>query len=491
MPAAGTPGRRAPATADAIVIGAGVIGSSIALELARAGRGVVVVDRAGAAGHGSTSASSAIVRFNYSTREGVATSWEARHCWERWAEHLGFADEAGLARFHRTGLVMLDAPPVPRDRAMALFDAVGVPYEEWDGATLARRIPGIDPGRFWPPRQVTDEAFFDGPSGELGGLYTPDAGFVSDPQLAAHNLAAAAQSRGASLLFGRVVTGIDRAGGRVRGITTAAGETIAAPVVVNAAGPWSGAVNRLAGVGGDFTIGVRPLRQEVHHVRAPRGYAGPDEDGGRAQPEQARPGQAQSGQARSGQARSGEARSGEAGSGEAQSGQDRHGPVIADLDLGTYVRSVPGGGILIGGTEPACDPLDWADDPDAVLPHVTTASFDAQVTRAARRLTGLQVPPAPAGIVGVYDVADDWTPIYDRTGLDGFYVAMGTSGNQFKNAPLAGAFIAALVEAVESGHDHDTDPVSFRCRHTGNEISLGAFSRLRGFNADSSGTVMG
>jgi glycine/D-amino acid oxidase-like deaminating enzyme len=70
--------------------------------------------------------------------------------------------------------------------------------------------------------------------------------------------------------------------------------------------------------------------------------------------------------------------------------------------------------------------------------HVTTPIFEAQVTRAARRLTGLSVPTVPKGVVGVYDVADDWTPIYDRTELDGFYVAIGTSGNQFKNAPLAG-----------------------------------------------------
>ena len=40
------------------------------------------------------------------------------------------------------------------------------------------------------------------------------------------------------------------------------------------AGPWSGQVNRLAGAGGDFTVGVRPMRQEVHHVRAPRGFNG-------------------------------------------------------------------------------------------------------------------------------------------------------------------------------------------------------------------------
>src|SRR5436190_23105712 len=95
-------------TADAVIVGAGVIGSSIALELARDGLSVVVVDKASAPGQGSTSASSAIIRFNYSTWDGIATSWEAKHCWEKWADHLEGVDDAGMARFHRIGKVFLD-----------------------------------------------------------------------------------------------------------------------------------------------------------------------------------------------------------------------------------------------------------------------------------------------------------------------------------------------------------------------------------------------
>jgi glycine/D-amino acid oxidase-like deaminating enzyme len=94
-------------------------------------------------------------------------------------------------------------------------------------------------------------------------------------------------------------------------------------------------------------------------------------------------------------------------------------------------------------------------------------------------------------VAGVYDVAQDWTPIYDRTELDGFYVAMGTSGNQFKNAPLVGRFLATLIEKVEAGHDHDNDPLTYVGEHTGNTINLGAFSRKRVVNEHSTGTVMG
>src|SRR5215469_5754269 len=97
-----------PDTADAVVIGAGVIGSSVALELAKSGRRVVVVDKLGGVGFGSTSASSAVIRFNYSTRDGVATAWESRYCWLAWAGHLGQpAGAPGLASFIRTGMVTL------------------------------------------------------------------------------------------------------------------------------------------------------------------------------------------------------------------------------------------------------------------------------------------------------------------------------------------------------------------------------------------------
>ncbi|MFE1962507.1 FAD-dependent oxidoreductase, partial [Streptomyces sp. NPDC059479] len=156
-----------------------------------------------------------------------------------------------------------------------------------------------------------------------------------------------------------------------------------------------------------------------------------------------------------------------------------------------YIRGEVGGGLLIGGTEPECDPFEWIDDPDTASPHPTMGVFEAQTTRAARRLTELAVPNRARGVAGVYDVADDWTPIYDRTELDGYYVAIGTSGNQFKNAPLVGRLMTAIIDRVEAGLDHDAHPVQFFGEHSGATIDLGAFSRKRSVNTGSSGTVMG
>ncbi|MET8336042.1 FAD-dependent oxidoreductase [Streptosporangium canum] len=424
---------------DVVVIGAGVIGSSIALELARAGHRVIVLDRAPGAGQGSTSASSAIVRFNFSTTAGVATAWEAHFGWLDWAGHLGH-DVGDLAMFRKSGLVMLDGEAAPRTSWLPLFDEIGVPYEEWDSATLAERVPGIDVGRYWPPKRLDDEEFWEDAKHSLGGVYTPDAGYVSDPSLAAVNLASAASACGAEFRFRSTVTAVEKAGGRVRSVRLSDGTRIPCAVVVNAAGPWSGALNRLAGVGSDFTVGVRPMRQEVAHVPVLEGYGG---------------------------------------------------PVVADMDLGTYFRGEVGGGLLVGGTEPECDPMQWTNDPDAVDIHPTAAVFEAQVTRAARRLPHLAVPNRVRGVAGVYDVADDWTPIYDRTELEGFYLAIGTSGNQFKNAPVVGQLMTELINQVENGVDHDASPVRFRAPRTGLEIDLSAFSRKRSRNTANSGTVMG
>ncbi len=120
-------------TADAVVVGAGVIGSSIALELARDGLSVVVVEQARAAPVRVPQARRArSIRFNYSTWDGIATAWEAKHCWEKWADHLEGVDEAGMARFHRVGMVFLDVDMAPEDRVLRQFDTAGIPYEIWD-----------------------------------------------------------------------------------------------------------------------------------------------------------------------------------------------------------------------------------------------------------------------------------------------------------------------------------------------------------------------
>jgi sarcosine oxidase subunit beta len=432
------------ASYDAIVIGAGIVGSCVGFELAKRGHRVLNIDRNPAAGYGSTSGSCAIVRFHYSTLDGCALAYEGVYVWRDWAKHLGVVDERGLAQFRNTGCMVLRTEHNEYLRPLcARMDEIGIPWEDWDRSKILQRLPFYDLRRYAPAKRL-DEAGFGEPTGpELeGAVYFPEAGYVSDPQLAAHNVQRAAEAVGGTFRFNANITAIRRQGGRVAGVTLADGTEIDAPVVVNVAGPHSSKVNAMAGVLDGMKITTRALRQEVAHVPAPEGFD-----------------------------------------------FEHDGTIITDSDIGGYARPETGNHVLIGSENPACDPMDWVD-PDNFDRNFTD-QYTVQLYRAAQRMPTLPVTGRTQGVVELYDVSDDWIPIYDRTDLPGFYVAIGTSGNQFKNAPTAGRLMAHLIDACENGHDHDADPVQFTLPNLGRPINLGSFSRRREINRDSSFSVLG
>ena len=165
-------------------------------------------------------------------------------------------------------------------------------------------------------------------------------------------------------------------------------------------------------------------------------------------------------------------------------------PLVADLDIGQYFRPQHGDQVWIGGSEPACDEMHWVDDPDSNSEHPSVEVWETAMLRFARRVPEFGIPSRPNGIASMYDASDDWVPIYDRSSLHGFFMACGTSGNQFKNAPMAGQYLRDIVDATMDGHDHDADPVQFTGPRTGLTIDLGAFSRRR-VPADTTHSVMG
>ena len=312
---------------------------------------------------------------------------------------------------------------------------------------MAARFPWIDTRAYGPPVTLTDDRFGEPTGGQIrGAVYIPESGYIDDPTLACHNVQRACEARGGEFRFGAEVVEILREGGlaeRVAGVRLADSTTIRAPVVVNVGGPHSAIINGMAGVLDGMHIGTRPLKQEVCHVPAPDGI-------------------------------------------------DYHqiAPLISDGDIGCYSRPTTGNHILIGSEDPECDMLEWVDDPDDYNTGFT-GQWVTQVMREAQRVKGLGIPGQTGGLVDLYDVSDDWIPIYDRSDLPGFYMAVGTSGNQFKNAPVAGKLMAELIEKVEGGHDHDADPVKMPLKYTRRTCDIGFFSRRRPLNRDSSYSVIG
>jgi sarcosine oxidase, subunit beta len=430
---------------DAIIIGAGVIGCAVAFELAKRGYKTLNIDKKSTAGFGSTGNSCAIVRAHYSTWDGVAMAYENFFYWLDWKNYLGVEDELGYARYMNTGTILLKSQGHDYEKVLKQFNAVGVKYEEWTPEQVTARLPIYELSEHWPPKRPEDDSFWDDPEEMLvGGVYTPESGYVNDPILATHNLMRAAEAHGGEFIFEAEVTEIRKEDNHVLGVTLTSGEEIDAPVVVNIAGPHSFVINRMAGIEGGMNIKTRALRHEVHHVPSPEGFD-----------------------------------------------FEKVGMHTSDGDLGLYYRPETGNTILVGSEDPECDPQVWVDDPDNYQDQLTDAQWKAQVYRLAKRIPDLPIPNQPRGIVDLYDVSDDWLPIYDKSDLKGFYMAIGTSGNQFKNAPGVGHLMAELIDACEKGHDHDHDPVQVKMPYTGIVLNAGFYSRNRKINPNSSFSVNG
>ncbi len=89
--------------------------------------------------------------------------------------------------------------------------------------------------------------------------------------------------------------------------------------------------------------------------------------------------------------------------------------------------------------------LEWIEtkaELDNLDTNLTDEFYLNYLYRAALRIPSLPLPSSTQtqGIVSTYDVSSDWIPIYDKSSIDGFYLAIGTSGNQFKCAPVGMLF---------------------------------------------------
>lgn len=211
-------------TADIVVIGGGVNGCSIALQLARRGVKNVVLVEKGHIASGPTGRSSGIIRQHYTIETLACMARDSVRVFQHFAEQVG-----GDAGFVQCGGVFL----CPEGAGTALRETVAMHRR----LGIRESIVSADELRALEP-QLDQE-------GIALAAWEPDAGYA-DPALTANSFAEAARKLGVRILKRTEVTGIRKENGRIAGVTTNS-EEISTRTVINAAGPWGGRIAALVG----------------------------------------------------------------------------------------------------------------------------------------------------------------------------------------------------------------------------------------------------
>jgi sarcosine oxidase, subunit beta len=232
--------------ADVLVIGAGVIGCSVAWHLAALGAGRVRVLDRGRIAEGTSAQSSGILRTHYSVPSNVALARQSWRVFEHFAAEL--QDDEASAGLVRCGYLIVAPPGDKLEPLRASLDAqaaMGIRVQQLDAAQAQALLPIA---RF-------DDAALIG--------FEPDAGF-GDATLTATSYARAARRRGVVFQEGVAVQALLRAAdGTVCGVQTTQGR-IGAPVVVSAQNIWARELAAAAGL-------ALPVVAERHRVLALQG----------------------------------------------------------------------------------------------------------------------------------------------------------------------------------------------------------------------------
>ncbi len=228
-------------TCDAIVIGSGVIGASVAYHLALRGlKNIVVIDKAGRPGEGSTGKATGGFRAQFGSEIGVRLSLLSRE------KLLSFKEETGVdPGYVPCGYLFLAGNK-------SEMDTLG-------SAVILQKKAGLDEASVVGADDIKKLNPYIEHDGIIGGAYSPTDGFISPLNLL-KGYCAAAKNMGAVFQYGVELTGITLSGTNEKIIEIITPhENYSAGCVVNAAGAWAGEVVRLAGA----DIPVVPLKRQV------------------------------------------------------------------------------------------------------------------------------------------------------------------------------------------------------------------------------------
>jgi glycine/D-amino acid oxidase-like deaminating enzyme len=392
-------------TADIVIVGGGIMGMSIAYQVARRSTlSVVVLEKGAGLGEGSTGGSSAITRQRYTKAESVRIARDGNVVWRNWTEYTRLSDPVG--RFHDIGVLWMMNESVAevaadRDRLRAEgVDAVMV-----DAAELKTLYPGLS--ACMVPFDLTGDVEHECADGDAF-LIERDTGFF-DATGALLDVATAAAGAGVDVRMRSEVVDVNVEKGKVRGVVLADGASIDAGLVINAAGPWCNRINTMAGLDLDWSL--VPTRIQVVYRTL-------------------------------------------------QAEVPRPIPVVGDAAGGVYFRPEAGGGQIILGSILEEDEIEAAD-PDSYNIAADRSFIDLKIHALHHRIPSLPYVGVPGGMASLYTVnRQDVLPIVGPTSIDGFAVVNGFSGHGFKESQMIGSMMAQWI--TDERADFDTDvPMSF------------------------------
>jgi sarcosine oxidase subunit beta len=391
---------------DVIIVGAGIIGVSIAWQLARRSKlKILVLEKGVGVGEGSTGASSAVCRFRYSLDEMIHLARDGIYAYRDWQSFTGLVETR--AHFNNEGVLWMPGS----DRAWADIEhermkKFGLQTEVLNDVDLKERFPSLSTCTLVPDLVTGDAHICEGNS---RNFFENEGGYM-DPVSAAQDLVDACRGRGVDVLFKARVVDISTVGGQVKSVSVENGDSYASPLLVNASGPWCQQIFNLAGVNVPWEL--KPVRIQVLYRDWPDDLQGPL-------------------------------------------------PVCIDMEGGIYFRTQNRGQQLIVSSVLEEDEREFVSDPDNYLLEHDEEFQHTKLHILHHRLPDLPYTGKIQGYCGLYTVNhDDVHPILGPTEIEGFWVANGFSGHGFKLAPAIGSMIAQSI--TNEKRDYDTSvPLSF------------------------------
>jgi len=348
-------------TAEVVIIGGGVIGVSIAYHLAMKKAGRIVLFEKGQLGEGSTSRCVGGIRAQFSTEINIRFSLESLKVFEQFEEEFGVNPE-----FKRIGYLFLATTESEMEvfkENVSLQKKFDIPVELLNPDEIRVR---------WPYLRMDDV---------FGGTFCPWDGYAG-PSEVLSGFATGARRAGVKIYEGVEVTSISLTKGRVKGIKTK-DEEIAAPVIINAAGPYAASVGEMVSV----KIPVKPLRRQIF-ITAPFHLT------------------------------------------------DRPIPLTIDFNRGWYFRQEVDGLLISGPLDPEPS-FNLNIDYEAMAEASENAMYRVPILEKAR---------IARGWAGLYEISPDHHAILGKVPeVDGFILANGFSGHGFQHSPAVGKVIAELI----------------------------------------------